>query len=44
MQVYQKEAVTGNYQIEGGIINDENALAGVQQYTIKCEVSVQQCM
>lgn len=28
----------------GGIIHFENALAGVQQYIIKCEASVQQCM
>lgn len=31
--------------MESGIINDENTLAGVQQYIIKCEASVQQfCM
>lgn len=28
----------------GGITPDVNALAGVQQYIIKCEASVQQCM
>lgn len=27
----------------GGIICDEDALAEVQQYIIKCEASVQQC-
>lgn len=28
----------------GGIIHDENALAGVQKYIIKCEAPLQQCM
>lgn len=28
----------------GGITPDESALAGVQQYIIKWEASVQQCM